>query len=84
MDRAVVALAGEGADEVFGGYSYYRDVLRRGRSSARRLIDNAEPVTPSGFPLLTDATGRRRLLATRALSSASDALASPTIATSTG
>ena len=64
--HVTVALAGEGADEVFGGYSYYRDALRRGRSGARRLIDNAEPVTPSGFPLLTDVTGRRRLLAARA------------------
>jgi asparagine synthase (glutamine-hydrolysing) len=26
------------------------------------LIQNAEPVTPSGFPLLTDVAGRRRLM----------------------
>jgi len=28
----------------------------------RRLIDNPTPETPSGFPLLTDAAGRARLM----------------------
>jgi len=68
-----VALSGEGADEVFGGYSYYpaaeartsriKRFIRGSRinNSAARLIDNADPVTPSGFPLLTDAATRKRL-----------------------
>ena len=71
-----VALSGEGADEIFAGYGYYqghageiswRDKLKAqlGRSDGdgglQRLILNAEPVSPSGFPLLTDAAGRQRL-----------------------
>lgn len=71
-----VALSGEGADEIFGGYDYYRSHLierswrdrlkgRLGRSSAgdglQSLTCNAEAVTPSGFPLLTDVAGRQRL-----------------------
>lgn len=75
---AAVVLAGEGADEVFAGYSYYKLFLRKetwfqkvttflrrnGHPSAGldHLIDNVIPVTPSGFPLLTDATTRRRLM----------------------
>ncbi|MDX6498975.1 MAG: hypothetical protein QOG23_2235 [Blastocatellia bacterium] len=72
-----VVLSGEGADEVFAGYSYYRnqtspsgwlDKLRAqiGRAGPTRewlpnLTNNAEPVTPSGFPLLTDIVMRERL-----------------------
>jgi asparagine synthase (glutamine-hydrolysing) len=71
-----VALSGEGADEVFGGYRYYRrhaTVLNwRQRlktrfrdpstsTAPRRLIDNRTAETPSGFPLLTDVDGRARL-----------------------
>lgn len=73
-----VALSGEGADEVFCGYSYYgnhlaptkgwREKLKKqvgraahGQIRLQRLIDNAECVTPSGFPLLTDIAGRERL-----------------------
>ena len=72
-----VALSGEGADEVFAGYSYYRDQTSRsgwldklraqmGRAAQtsewpQRLINNVAPVTPSGFPLLTDIGMRERL-----------------------
>lgn len=71
-----VALSGEGADEIFAGYSYYQnhsdpknwlgDLKARLRSldaphASWRLIDNDEPITPSGFPLLTDTVTRQRL-----------------------
>jgi len=74
--HVTVALSGEGADEVFAGYSYYRPHAQarswRERLSARwrppapipelrRLTDNATAETPSGFPLLTDAADRARL-----------------------
>jgi asparagine synthase (glutamine-hydrolysing) len=58
--HVAVVLSGEGADEVFAGYGYYRANARC--SDWQRLVDNPEPVTPSGFPLLTDRAERNRLL----------------------
>lgn len=72
-----VVLSGEGADELFAGYDYYRTMLphrpwwnwlqdvvagRDTRSSPDTLCENARPVTPSGFPLVMDVAGRRGLL----------------------
>lgn len=76
-EHVAVALSGEGADEVFAGYDYYRGHLqekswrdkvkallgRTGRDQIplKDLIHNTHPVTPSGFPLLTDVACRQRL-----------------------
>ena len=72
-----VALSGEGADEVFAGYDYYRNfstrpslrmylrfLLKRQIKAPElvRLINNSSPNSPSGFPLLTDFAGRAALL----------------------
>lgn len=72
-----VALAGEGADEIFAGYNYYRDfssapglrayfsklLKHRPMSPAiGRLIHNAATISPSGFPLLTEIAGRAALI----------------------
>jgi asparagine synthase (glutamine-hydrolysing) len=58
--HVTVVLSGEGADEVFAGYGYYRASAQCAKW--QRLFDNPEPVTSSGFPLLTNRQERRRLL----------------------
>jgi asparagine synthase (glutamine-hydrolysing) len=72
-----VALAGEGADEIFAGYSYYRAFSadpglaayvrylfqkRRLPRTNDRFIQHATLVSPSGFPLLTNAAERATLI----------------------
>jgi asparagine synthase (glutamine-hydrolysing) len=60
-----VVLSGEGADEFFGGYSYYgmfatkESFLKKlfGRRSTPRIpsfLDESYGITPSGFPLVTN------------------------------
>jgi asparagine synthase (glutamine-hydrolysing) len=95
--HATVVLAGEGADEVFAGYSYYRAFAPKPgiaaamqrvlggaveRDIGASLTDRLRPETPSGFPLLTDVAGRSRLMAIEA--PASDAWERDVLAWLTG
>jgi asparagine synthase (glutamine-hydrolysing) len=73
-----VVLSGEGADEIFAGYDYYRTFLDDWRARLRSLLDpSTAPMstmnhdrllmdrpacTPSGFPLLSDERIRSHLL----------------------
>jgi asparagine synthase (glutamine-hydrolysing) len=60
--HVTVALAGEGADEVFAGYGYYAaSSQRQSPRQGQRLMDDLGAITPSGFPLLTSAAERERL-----------------------
>lgn len=76
--HVTVALAGEGADEIFAGYGYYRGFASQQTWKQRlktwlgrvpdqaipyqSLIGNALPVTPSGFPLLADLAERKKMV----------------------
>ncbi len=71
-----VVLTGEGADEAFAGYGYYRGASPGNRNWLQRLyrqawqsspsrmsryVHNPTPQTPSGFPLVADPGDRERL-----------------------
>lgn len=76
-EHVKVVIAGEGADEVFAGYSYYTQFTkastwREGTARWMKWGHNTEPgshiisdgslTTSSGFPLLLDAVTRHRLI----------------------
>lgn len=71
-----VVLTGEGADEIFAGYDYYRGQLPQKRifkkifkknyvNSCTQLLDPLSLKTPSGFPLVCDMNQVESLLGYR-------------------
>lgn len=61
--HVTVVLAGEGADEAFSGYSYYSQFASGSRvNEAARLIVDGSAVTQSGFPILSGAEERKKLV----------------------
>jgi asparagine synthase (glutamine-hydrolysing) len=64
-----VVLSGEGADEVFGGYDYYKPFLDQNDNSGLKsekplcsFVSNPLNITPSGYPLLTTKEQRVRVM----------------------
>ncbi len=75
-DFVKVVLTGEGADEIFAGYDYYRGqlgnknlfrklFLKESITSCSQLLDPVSLKTPSGFPLVSDISLRESLLGYR-------------------